>query len=286
MGVLGATGPSLRSCFRVVTVLLMPLFLYLDRQTVVHRRHPLVKVGALLCFFVAAFVVDHPLYLFPISLGVLGLLGLTGALANLYRLRLLFVFLFPFTVSIWSVFYSGGTRLQLVPFLPVTYEGVLFGLGMAIKLSTFLATSILFLSTTRVEECTYAFSSLGVPYRIGFAVTLSFRLVPLLLEAVLAVMQAQRCRGLDLRQGHLGQRLRQYVLVVIPVFMGVLRRADQMAIALEVRGFNAKVHRRTSYVRAPWRWSDTQALLILMGIACVYLGLWWAGYGRIAPGEG
>lgn len=261
----------------------MPLSLYLDRQTVVHRRHPLLKVLALLFFFVAAFVVDHPLFLLPVSLGVLCLLVVAGAVANLYRLRLLFFFLFPFTVLIWSVFYGGGTRLHLVPFLPMTSEGLLFGLGMATKLSTFLATSVLFLSTTRVEECTYALSVLGLPYRIGFAITLAFRLVPLLLEAVVTVIQAQRCRGLDLQQGHPLQRLRQYVLVLIPVFMGVLRRADHMAIALEVRGFNSGA-RRISYVRAPWRRNDTGALVVVTGIALVYLGLWWAGYGRVTPG--
>lgn len=260
----------------------MSLSLYLDRQTFVHQRHPFVKLLALLFFFVAAFVVDHPLFLLPVSIGVFSLLVLAGAVANLYRLRILFFFLFPFTVLIWSVFYSGGTRLHFLPFLSITSEGILFGLGMAIKLSTFLATSVLFLSTTRVEECTYAFSTLGLPYRLGFAITLAFRLVPLLLEAVLTVIQAQRCRGLDLQQGHLLQRLRHYVLVLIPVFMGVLRRADHMAIALEVRGFNSGV-RRTSYVRAPWRWSDTEALLVVMGIVFVYLGLWWAGYGRIVP---
>jgi len=261
----------------------MSLSLYLDRQTFVHRRHPLVKLLALLFFFVAVFVVDHPLFLLPVSIGILSLLVLAGAAANLYRLRILFFFLFPFTVLIWSIFYRGGTRL--FPFLPLTFEGILFGLGMAIKLSTFLATSVLFLSTTRVEECTYAFSLIGLPYRIGFAITLAFRLVPLLLEAVLTVIQAQRCRGLDLQQGHLLQRLRHYVLVLIPVFMGVLRRANHMAIALEVRGFNSGV-RRTSYVRAPWQWNDTEAVLVVMGIAAVYLGLWWAGYGRVVSGGG
>lgn len=64
------------------------------------------------------------------------------------------------------------------------------------------------------------------------------------------MMQAQRCRGLDVNRGPLLQRLRHYVLVLIPVFMGALRRADQMAIALEVRGFNSG-RSRTSFQRTP-----------------------------------
>jgi energy-coupling factor transport system permease protein len=259
----------------------MPLFLYLDRQSFVHRRHPLVKVLALLLFFVAAFVMENPLFILPLSAGVGALILLSGSTPTLYRLRILFFFIGVFTVLIWSVFYGDGTRLATLPFLPVTQEGILFGLGMATKLSTFLATGALFLSTTRIEEFAYAFTLLGLPYRLSFTMTLAFRLVPLFLEAAFTVVQAQRCRGLDIHSGSLLQRLRHYVLVLIPVFMGALRRADQMAIALEVRGFNSG-RPRTSYQRAPWQVGDVLALLVVLGVTVVYLGLWRAGYGRIS----
>ena len=72
------------------------------------------------------------------------------------------------------------------------------------------------------------------------------------------------------------------MLVLIPVFMGALRRADQMAIALEVRGFNSGTP-RTFYQRAPWRTSDLLTLLAVLSVTLVYLGLWWAGYGQIRP---
>lgn len=261
----------------------MPLFLYLDRQSFVHRRHPLVKVLALFLFFVAAFVVDHPLFILPIGVGICTLILLSGSTPNLSRLRRLFFFIFVFTLLIWSAFYGRGTRLAAFPSLPITQEGLLFGLGMAIKLSTFLATGALFLSTTRIEEFAYAFTLLGLPYRIGFTITLAFRLVPLFLEAAFTVIQAQRCRGLDIHRGPLLQRLRHYVLVLIPVFMGALRRADQMAIALEVRGFNSG-RPRTSYQRAPWQLGDSIALFTVLAVTVVYLGLWRAGYGRIPTG--
>jgi energy-coupling factor transport system permease protein len=261
----------------------MPLFLYLDHQSFVHRRHPFVKVGGMLFFFISVFVVDHPLFVLPVSLGILGLILWSKSTANLYRLRILFFFIFLFTLLIWSVFFPRGTPLASFPSLPVTQEGMLFGLGMSLKISTFLATGALFLSTTRIEEFTYAFTRLGLPYRIGFTITLAFRLVPLFLEAAFTVMQAQRCRGLDINRGPLLQRLRHYVLVLIPVFMGALRRADQMAIALEVRGFNSG-RSRTSFQRAPWQIGDTIALLILLSITVTYLNLWYAGYGRITAG--
>jgi len=258
----------------------MALFLYLDRQSFVHRRHPLVKVLALLLFFVAAFVMEHPLFILPLGAGIGALILLSGSTPTLYRLRILFVFIGVFTTLIWSFFYGRGVRFAALPFLPVTREGLLFGLGMAAKLSTFLATGALFLSTTRIEEFAYAFTLLGLPYRISFTLTLAFRLVPLFVEAAFTVIQAQRCRGLDIHSGPLVQRLRHYVLVLIPVFMGALRRADQMAVALEVRGFNSG-RPRTSYQRAPWQVGDLLTLLAVLGVTAVYVMLWRAGYGRI-----
>lgn len=258
----------------------MPLLLYLDHNTFVHRRHPLVKVLSLVLFFIAAFIMEHPLFLLPLGLSISTLIWWSGSMSTLYRLRLLFVFISIFTILIWSIFYRGGTPVASLAFLPITQEGVLYGLGMATKLSTFLATGALFLSTTRIEEFAYAFTLLGLPYRISFTFTLAFRLVPLFLESALTVVQAQRCRGLDVHRGSLFQRIRHYVLVLIPVFMGALRRADQMAIALEVRGFNSG-RPRSSFQRASWQQSDVFALLAVLGVTLVYLALWWAGYGRI-----
>ncbi|MGE0681003.1 MAG: CbiQ family ECF transporter T component, partial [Candidatus Binatia bacterium] len=123
----------------------MPLFLYLDHNTFVHRRHPLVKVLSLILFFIAAFIMEHPLFILPLSIGV-GVLSLwSRATSTLYRLRMLFLFIGVFTVLIWSIFYRGGTPVASSAFLPITQEGILYGLGMATKLSTFLATGALFL---------------------------------------------------------------------------------------------------------------------------------------------
>src|SRR5206468_3908909 len=80
--------------------------------------------------------------------------------------------------------------------------------------------------------------------------TLAFRLVPVFFDAALAVVQAQRCRGLELGRGGIVARLRRFVPILVPVLIGALRRADRMAMALELRGFNSG-RPRTTYLRAP-----------------------------------
>ncbi len=256
----------------------MALSLYLEHASWLHRRHPVAKVLVLALLFVAAFLLDHPLLLAPLLVLVLAVTASARALPVLWRMRWLMVPVFVFTAIIWTLFYptaAGGPVDRWVAFR--------YGLGMAFRLETFLATGFLFLATTTIEEFAFALSRLGVPYRAGFVLTLAFRLVPVFLDAALTVRDAQRCRGLDFTTGNVATRIARYVPVIVPVFIGGLRRADQMAFALEVRGFSAG-RPRTSLPRPGVNGAD---LLLLAAVGLVTAGviaLRVAGVGRlVAP---
>jgi energy-coupling factor transport system permease protein len=248
------------------------LALYVPRPSPLHRLHPVTKLAGLACLLLAAFVVDSPAYLVPIGLVVIALLAGAGALVLVQRFRTLFVLVFVFTVVVWTIFFRG----VLTP----SWSGFLFGVSTGIRLDTFLATGFLFLATTRVEEVAYGLGCVGVPYPVGFTLTLSFRLVPLFFDAAQTIVQAQRCRGLRMDEGGVVVRLRRFVPVIIPVFVGALRRADRMAMALETRGFNSG-RRRTTYLRATVAWRDAVALTGAVGIAALYLSFWVRGAGTL-----
>jgi len=260
----------------------MRLYLYLDRRTPLHRLHPTVKVLAMFCFFVTAFVTERPTLLIPLAIAVLALIRWAGAFGNLKRLRVLFVMVFIMTLVIWSIFYrtTGPAWLTLGP-IAIRGVAVQFALGMAVKLATFLAVGVLFLSVTKVEEFAYALTQVGVPYKLGFTLTLAFRLVPVFIESASTVVQAQRCRGFNFDEGNLIERARRYVPVLVPVFMGALRRADGMAMALEARGFQSE-RIRSSYEQYRFSMRDAAALAIALLVAMLAVALWWAGYTRVA----
>jgi energy-coupling factor transport system permease protein len=252
----------------------VPLTLYVPAATRLHRLHPVTKLGGLVAFVVAAFVVDRPALLLPLAAAVLGLLALARGLGNVRRLRMLFVLVFAFTLVIWTFFYEG----VLVP----TWAGFSFGLSTAIRLDTFLAAGLLFLTITRVEEVAYALGRLGIPYKVGFTLTLAFRLVPVFFDAAVSVVQAQRCRGLEFNRGGPVARLRRFVPVIVPVLIGALRRADRMAMALELRGFNSG-RPRTTHLRARAGPADALAGGVALATAAVYVALWVFGVGTLGP---
>jgi len=254
--------------------------LYINRRSPMHALHPITKLVGMVCFFVAAFVSEQPFALAPLGLAVAALLYMAGAWSNVVRLRTLFFLVFVMTFVVWSLFYRGGTAWMAWGPIALGPTSLTFALGMAMKLATFLAVGLVFLSTMRIEEFAYALTQLGVPYKLGFTMTLAFRLVPVFLDAAGTVVQAQRCRGFNFDEGNLLERVRRYVPVIVPVFMGALRRADGMAMALEARGFQSR-RPRTIYERFRFGTSDAVALLVVLSVATLYLGMWHRGYTMI-----
>jgi energy-coupling factor transporter transmembrane protein EcfT len=259
----------------------MKVNLYLDRGTFLYRLHPQVKLALLAAAFVTAFSMERPLAILPLASAEFTMLWLADAFSNVRRLLPLFAGVPVATFVVWSFFYGSGEPLPVLGILGVTVEALFYAAGMALKLETFLAASILFLSITRVEEFTEALRALGLPYRVSFAIALAFRLVPLFLSSAFAVVAAQQARGLDFSRGSVIARLRLYVPVIVPVFMGALRRADAMAIALEARGFGAE-RPRTVFVRSRARVTDYVVGGILVAVVALYVWIRVEGYGKVA----
>ncbi|HYK66091.1 MAG TPA: energy-coupling factor transporter transmembrane component T [Patescibacteria group bacterium] len=270
----------------------MPIYLYIDRGTFVHRLHPTVKVFSLFIMFWSVYWVDSPIALLvPIGVVMLWIAQLTDSWPNFYRLRWLFVILIFTTTLMWMVFYQRGMpifKIELFHWgkhavaIDVTWLSIKFGIGRGIKLAELLAASVLFLSTTKIEEFTYGLQRMRVPYRVGFAISLSFRLVPLFIDSAVTIVDAQRLRGYDFNQGGPLERVRRYVPVVIPVFMGALRKANNMAMALEARGFGFS-HEPTTFIEYPVTAADVAAFVFLVGLGTLYFMLYYTGLGGIGP---
>ncbi len=258
----------------------MALYRYIERDTFVHRLHPTVKVIALFVMFWSVYWVDNPLALLPLGFLLLFAAFVTGSGGNFYALRWLFIILIISTTLMWMATYQPGPAAIHVPKVAIRRASIIFGLGKGLKLAELLAASVLFISTTKVEEFTVGLAKLRVPYRVGFAISLSFRLAPLFVDSALTIVDAQCLRGYEFGTGGLIERLRRYTTVSIPVFMGALRKANNMAMALEARGFG-RLSRPTTYIEYPFLASDLMAFAALFVIGLLYFLIYWTGYGAV-----
>lgn len=255
--------------------------IYLDRDTFIHRLHPTVKVFALFAMFWSVYWVDYPPALLPLGVFMLWIAYVTRSWPNFHLFRWLFILTVFTTTLTWMISYRGGKPLINIPVFHVSLASIEYGLGRGLKLAELLAASVLFLSTTKVEEFTIGLRRLGVPYRAGFAITLAFRLVPLFVDSALTIVDAQTLRGYDFESGGFFKRVRRYVPVIVPVFMGALRKANNMAMALEARGFG-RMTQPTTYIDYPILGSDAAAFAVLIAVGATYFMLYYTGLGAIA----
>src|SRR5439155_25221595 len=72
---------------------------------------------------------------------------------------------------------------------------------------------------------------------IGVMVSLGLALLPLLQQELQRILLAQRVRGADFRRGPLEVRARNALALLPPLLVGNLRRAEELAVAMEARGY-------------------------------------------------
>ena len=252
----------------------MNVFLYQDRESLLHRLDPRTKLFLLGLFFSLALVFNHPAYVAAVSLLVaLGIL-LSGAQGAVRRFRLLLILLFLFSGLIWSLTLKGFPVWWSWGPFQVSRQSVAYGLAMGLRLVTFVGAGLLFLSTTRNEEMTQGLIRLQIPYPVAFAVATALRLIPTLAGAGATIIQAQVSRGLDLERGNIIRRLGHFIPQAVPLLLVALRQTNALALSLEARGFDPKMP-RTWYLELKMTLKDYLVVIAGVGLflGCIYLRL-------------
>ncbi len=255
-------------------------FLYLDKESWLHRLDPRTKVLGLLGFFLVTLIFSDPRFLAVPTIFILILTATAGALGNARKIWILLALLFVYCLLLWPFFVEGQTPLFLLAGHVITEEAARFGLGMGLRLNAMLLGGLLLLSTTTIEAFTLALQRLGLPASMSFALSLAFRWVPSLLGAADTIVQAQRARGLDITAGTLLARLRRYPPLLVPLIGHQLRHTRLLAMALESKGFGPDVHRR-AFLELRMTTRDW-LILVLVAATVLFCGwLRWEGYGSI-----
>ena len=250
----------------------MNIFLYLDRDTWIHRLDPRTKIIGVLIGFIICLCFNQPIYMAAISFSVMLIAHSAKALPNVWRLRFILLLLFLFSGVLWPFFAEGSTHLWGWGPLKVSNESLLFGIAMGLRLVTFVALGLIFLSTTRNEELTNGLIRMGLPYPIAFALSTALRLIPTFAGAGATIVQAQISRGLDLESRSILGRVGKFIPLAVPLFIYAIRHTNLLAMALESKGFSPE-SKRTLYYEPHMRRTDYLVLGLLTVILTILLYL-------------
>ncbi len=105
----------------------------------------------------------------------------------------------------------------------------------ALRLLALTSVFFAFMAVTRPEDLSDALVQSGVPYRAAFVVRAALQFVPVISRTAAEVFDAQRARGLPLDRGV--RSLIHYPALFAPLLVQSFRLADQLAEAMESRGF-------------------------------------------------
>lgn len=117
---------------------------------------------------------------------------------------------------------------------------------------------------------------LKVPvYEIALMLSIALRFVPTLLDETQKIMNAQRSRGVNFGEGKLLDQIKAVIPLLIPLFVSAINRAEDLATAMEARGYRGG-EGRTKYRQQVWKLKDSLALVVfgLVTVGLIFLRTW------------
>ena len=246
---------------------------FIPGTSFVHKLDPRSKLAFVFLFIVTVFLANNTL-----TYGLL--LGFTLLVIFSSRIRLYFLinglkpilFLIIFTFLMHIFFTKEGALLLDWKFIKIYEEGLRQGIFISIRfLVLVLMTSILTLTTSPIsitdglEDLLGPFKRFKLPvHELALMMSISLRFIPTLMDETDKILKAQLARGSDISTGSIKQRIRAVIPLLVPLFVSAFKRAEDLAVAMEVRGYRGG-EGRTRYRQLKWHWRDT----LIMGLFVV-----------------
>lgn len=253
---------------------------FIPGTSFVHKLDPRSKLLFVLFFVVAVFLANNVL-----TYGLL--LGFTLFVIFVSRIRLYFLInglkpvllLIIFTFFMHIFFTREGALLLEWGFIKIYEEGLRQGVFISIRfLVLVLMTSILTLTTSPIsitdglEDLLGPFKRFKLPvHEFALMMSISLRFIPTLMDETDKILKAQLARGSDISTGSIKERIMAVIPLLVPLFVSAFKRAEDLAVAMEVRGYRGG-EGRTRYRQLKWDWRDTTVLVLLV---CLTGLLFW-----------
>ena len=237
----------------------------------IHRLDPRSKILLSVFFIVAIFMASNTVAFVAMAVFTLHLVLISGISFKIILKSLKpIVFILIFTTLI-SVFMTTGDGDPLVAFwiIKIYKDGIIRAVFMSVRvIMLIIGTSVLLTYTTSPISLTDGIESLLSPLKkikvpvhtFAMMITIALRFIPTLIEETEKIMNAQKSRGADFSSGSLVKRARALIPILVPLFVSSLKRADELATAMECRCYRGDKN-RTKLVKLTYRPADAVALV-------------------------
>lgn len=245
---------------------------YIPGDSIIHHLDPRVKL--LSCFYFIGIIFlcnnwESYLFMFLFTLGCIGLskIKLDFFIKGVKPL----IWLILFTVTLQILFTGGEGVLFSWGIITISKFGIMNGVFIFCRFVLIIFMSTLLTLTTSplsladaIETLLHPLEKMKFPaHEISLMLSIALRFVPTLMDETEKIMNAQRARGVDFNEGNLAQKMKAIVPLLIPLFVSSFNRAEDLAIAMEARGYNGG-EGRSKYRMLQWKWTDTMTIVVFV----------------------
>lgn len=258
----------------------MTLGKYIPLDSIIHKMDPRAKIIAMLLLVTAIF--------FPsgwLGYGIIGCcivftvflakLNLKFVVKSMKPMITMMVFLFIINVLV----IKSGDVLFTIFNLSVYSDAVFQTLYIIVRLILMIMITTTLTATTKPLDLTLGIEDLLIPlkrfkvpaHEIAMLISIALRFIPDLIDETQRIMKAQASRGVDIQEGKFKEKIMAILSLIVPLFVSALQRAEDLANAMEARGFVPGA-KRTRYKVLKMKYYDY--ILITSSIFLVLL-MWF-----------
>ncbi len=228
---------------------------YLPLNSVVDKMDPRAKILIMLLLMIAIFIPAGfwgYLLIFAFIWIALKLSKLTIGFALRSMKPMLFMMVFLLVINVFAI--KTGVPLVQWGWFSIYSDAISQTVYIIVRLMLMVIITTILTATTKpldltlgIEKLLKPFEVIGVPaHIIAMMISIALRFIPTLIEETQRIMNAQASRGVDLENGMLKEKIMAVLALIVPLFVSAFDRADQLANAMEARGYDPQ-RERTRY---------------------------------------
>lgn len=243
----------------------------------VHALDPRAKILATSVLVVGIFLVDSMRGLLFVAAVLVALVAVSHIPASTFvRLLRPVLLIVALTVLFQVLFSREGVTLVEWGFIEIHAGGLRLGFFLGLRILLLVSAAGLLTATTApvaladgIEDLLSPLKKVRFPaHEVAMMMTIALRFIPTLGEEAEKITRAQAARGADFSEGGPLRRARSLVPVLVPLTVGAFRRADELAEAMESRGYRGG-EGRTRYRELRFRARDALALVVTVLVLLV-----------------
>lgn len=227
---------------------------YFHSNSIIHRLDPRTKMLLLILNIVFLFLTKNMYSLLVCAVLTITVMIISKVPAKMFFKNIKTILpIIIFTTAINLFYGNGGTVLLSFWHLTISTSGIWRAVYMASRIIILILLSSVLTYTTTPNDITDAIESLlsflkifglrTAVHMLAMMMTIALRFIPTLVEETEKIINAQKARGADLENGKLFDRIKALIPILIPLLISSVRRAYELAEAMECRCYNGGVGR-------------------------------------------